>query len=339
MSTTPFAWSLLWRGLASSEALKTEQTLLDMHVAKWQRRDSAAVGASPKDTVHSITVEGDGPRELVMLHGMGTGSGIFFRNLAPLSESGLFKRTHAVDWRGAGLSGRPPWTAASHDEARDFLVDGLEAWRAENGIERMVLLGHSMGGIVAAHYAAKHGDRVDHLVLCGPAGVERRPRLYEEGDSVLYDTATSLWNRGYHPAAVVRFLGPWGKRLVEAYARRRFDGGRCPLSDGEAHALGAYLHAVNSLPGSAERSMNQLLGPIAQPVRPLAPLVEALDCPVTFIYGKADWMQPASGAAATRSRLERGKDGACVVLPGGGHYIFVEDPPAFLDALLARLEP
>ena len=84
--------------------------------------------------------------------------------------------------------------------------------------------------------------------------------------------------------------------------------------------------------------MNQLLGPIAQPRQPIAPLVEALACPVSFIYGEHDWMQPASGANVARRRLAAGKGASCVVVPGSaGHYVFLEDPAAFLDALLRRV--
>ena len=334
----PLAWPLLWRGLTTCEALQAEKQLLDLGVGegRWQRSDSRAIGADD-DRVHSVSVRGAGTETLVMVHGLGTGSGIFFRNLGPLASSGAWGAVHTVDWRGAGLSGRPAYPARTHDDAVDWLVEGLEAWRREQNIETMTLLGHSMGGIAAAHYAARHGDRVDRLVLVGPAGVEQRRRLYEKGDSALYDLASRLWEDGYHPAAVVRALGPWGKRLVENYAARRF---RCvvPLSDDEAAALGEYLHACNSLPGSSEKCMNQLLGPIAQPRQPIAPLVEDLACPVSFIYGEHDWMQPASGANVARRRLAAGKAASCVVVPGSaGHYVFLEDPAAFLDALLRRV--
>ena len=70
----------------------------------------------------------------------------------------------------------------------------------------------------------------------------------------------------------------------------------------------------------------------------IAPLVEDLACPVSFIYGEHDWMQPASGANVARRRLAAGKGASCVVVPGSaGHYVFLEDPAAFLDALLRRV--
>jgi pimeloyl-ACP methyl ester carboxylesterase len=76
----------------------------------------------------------------------------------------IAQRHRLVRWdeRGCGLS--------------DWNVDdlSLEAWVRDqesvvgaSGLERFALLGISQGGAVAAAYAARHPERVSHLVLCG----------------------------------------------------------------------------------------------------------------------------------------------------------------------------
>ena len=334
-SMAPFAWHLFWRRVTRPEAAQAEARLLDLGLGagRWRRSETAASSA-PDDFVHSVTIDGTGDTvrspTLVMVHGLANGGGIFTRNLRPLSAA--FAKIHAVDWRGAGLSGRPTYEPDDHDSARDFLVDGLEAWRAKEGVDRMVLLGHSMGGLISAHYASRYPERVDHLVLVGPAAVQARPRRIQPGESRMYDLAEQLWKDGYTPSGFLNFLGPWGKRLVERYAVRRYG-----LADEEYNeALADYIYAIQSLGIGSAASMNQLLAPIAQPKVPIAPIVEKLPMPVTYIYGEHDWMDPRSGvASAARCRV----DGVARVLPGGGHYIFIDQPELFEQALLERVAP
>ena len=331
-SMAPFAWHLFWRRVTRPEAALAEAKLLDLGLGpgRWRRADTAA-SDTPDDFVHSVSVDGTGDTvrspTLVMVHGLANGGGIFTRNLRPLAAA--FGKIHVVDWRGAGLSGRPSYEPDNHDSARDYLVAGLEAWRAEHGVDRMVLLGHSMGGLISAHYASRYPERVEHLVLVGPAAVQARPRRFAPGESRAYDLAEQLWKDGYTPSGFLRSLGPWGKRIVERYAVRRYG-----LAD-EAYnaALADYIFSIQSVGAGSERAMNQLLAPIAQPRVPIAPIVETLPMPVTYIYGESDWMDPKSGVASAA----RCCDGACRVLPGAGHYVFIDQPEAFERTLLERV--
>jgi len=70
------------------------------------------------------------------------------------------------DQRG---NGRSPALAKGQPCTLADQIEDLEAVRAHLGAQRIDLLGHSWGGYLAMAYAARHGDRVAHLVLCDSA--------------------------------------------------------------------------------------------------------------------------------------------------------------------------
>jgi proline-specific peptidase len=102
--------------------------------------------------------EGSGP--LLVCHPGGPGfSSRYFGDLAGLGESFTLI---LADPRGTGGSDRPADPRAYTTE--DYVAD-LDQLRAHLRLERMLLLGHSHGGVVAAAYAVAHPERVEKLVL------------------------------------------------------------------------------------------------------------------------------------------------------------------------------
>ena len=101
---------------------------------------------------------GHGP--VLVCHPGGPGfSSTYFGDLAALWEQFTLIM---VNPRGTGGSDRPKDPRAYQIE--DYVAD-LEQVRLHLGLERMLLLGHSHGGMVAMAYAAAHPLRVRRLVL------------------------------------------------------------------------------------------------------------------------------------------------------------------------------
>jgi pimeloyl-ACP methyl ester carboxylesterase len=75
--------------------------------------------------------------------------------------SGRYQLTR-YDTRGCGLSERSVDTFVLED-----LVADLEAVVDAVGLSRFALLGKSQGGAISLAYAARHPERVSHIVLCG----------------------------------------------------------------------------------------------------------------------------------------------------------------------------
>jgi pimeloyl-ACP methyl ester carboxylesterase/DNA-binding CsgD family transcriptional regulator len=89
------------------------------------------------------------------------------------------------DQRGCGLSDWSP-----PDNSFDSWIGDLEAVVDAQGLERFALLGMSQGGAIAITYAARHPERVSHLVLLGAygRGMLRRapsPQQREEAETMV----------------------------------------------------------------------------------------------------------------------------------------------------------
>ena len=104
-----------------------------------------------------MQVAGEGP-PLLLLHGLG-GSGRYWAGTGP-----LLARTRtliAPDLAGFGRSDKP-----RIEYTRDFHVGTVEALLAAFGVAgRLDIAGHSMGGILAGLFAARHPDRVESLAV------------------------------------------------------------------------------------------------------------------------------------------------------------------------------
>ena len=121
----------------------------------------AATGMSMKTSDgRALTYHRMGSGPVVVCHPGGPGfSALYFGDLA-----GLWERFTLIllNPRGTGTSGRPADRRAYQID--DYVAD-LEELRGHLGLERMLLLGHSHGGVVAQAYAARNPDRVEKLVL------------------------------------------------------------------------------------------------------------------------------------------------------------------------------
>lgn len=127
----------------------------------------------------------EAPPTTVILHGYGAGLGFFSLNLEALSQwsSRRGLPVYMLDWLGMGRSSRPAFkvTAKLTDtrervtQAESFFLDSLEEWREKMNINKMTLVGHSLGAYLVTAYALKYPQHVSRLVLLSPAGVNAGP--------------------------------------------------------------------------------------------------------------------------------------------------------------------
>jgi pimeloyl-ACP methyl ester carboxylesterase len=233
---------------------------------------------------------------LVLLHGIGSAARAFDDQLAGLSD-----RLRVIAWDAPGygdstcLAPESP-TASDYAAALGAMLDAL-------GIPACHLVGHSLGTLIAASFAADHPQRILSLTLASvAAGQARLPAAEREkalaqrlGDVVELGPRRMADQRGPRllaPAATPEML----RRVVETMAAVRPDG---------------YSQAARMLAS----------GDIKADV----PLLPA-DMPVQFLYGDGDVITPPARnleVAALRPTAP------VHVVKDAGHAVYLEQPARF----------
>jgi pimeloyl-ACP methyl ester carboxylesterase len=208
----------------------------------------------------------------------------------------------AVDLPGHGNSEGPP--LATVTEVGDWLVRALDA----AGVERAVLVGHSMGTLPLIEAASRHPGRVERIVLLGtsvpmPVAAALLDNA-EANNPVAYDMV-NLW--GHSKRAQIggnRAPGTWvtggGLRLLER--------GAPGVLHNDMKACNDYTTGLDAAAKVA--------------------------CPAVLILGDGDMMTPPRNAKALMEALPQAR---MIVLKDCGHMMMAEQPDETLDALIDAL--
>ncbi|MDE2488361.1 MAG: alpha/beta fold hydrolase [Alphaproteobacteria bacterium] len=252
---------------------------------------------------------------VVFLHGgPGEGSQTFAKFAGPVLERRL--RMVYFDQRGSGRSERPKDPAAY---SMDRLVEDIDSLRRQLGVDRISLIGHSFGTVLALEYAARYPDHVARVVLAAsvpdaPAALKIQCRRLARTDPPAYRRALAAGARagvGCNPFAA--YDGPAQKAFVYRNMFPDPATGRLVDESDNANGLGNTGEMSNAVFNS---------GFLHYRFRSAA----AVTAPVLIIAGGADHQAVVQPQRALAAALPRGR---IVVLPGRGHFMFVEDPAGF----------
>lgn len=243
---------------------------------------------------------------VLLLHGIGGGRDAWgdagSGTGAALAEAGFMAL--AVDFPGYGLSAPiDPFDLAGLARSVVALIESLGAGPA-------VLVGHSMGGMVAQEVAALSPGRIAGLVLASTSPAFGKPG----GD----------WQRGFLQSRFAPLdagLGMAGlaAQLVPAM-----------VAPGTAAAvIGAAQALMAGVPEATYRSAVAAL--VAFDRRADLP---AIRVPTLVITGEHDATAPPE---VSRRMAERIPGAVCTIVPGAGHLLNLEQPQAFNTALLDHL--
>lgn len=233
--------------------------------------------------VETAVLEGGSGPPLVLLHGQGEFGAVWMQVLADLA---LTHRLIVPDLPGHGASevGDGPLDAPALVRWLDALVDQTCRTRDDPRAERPAVVGHLLGGAVAARHAVAHGARLDHVVLVDTLGLGWfRPKLR-------------------FALPMVAFLA----RPTPASRDRLFD--QC-FADHGAVALAAADHwddlTAYALAGARDpklqTAMRTMMPKVGLPPIPTDDLA-SIAAPVTLIHGRDDLQVPVGLAEAASAR-------------------------------------
>ena len=249
---------------------------------------------------------------IVLLHG-GPGMGNYLGELASLLN--VEHPVVSYDQRGCGQS-----TCDGSFSIDDHVAD-LDAIRAHIGTDRIHILGHSWGGLLAQIYARQHPDHVASLLLCcsmantGPQvatmenkGIAERvigrktktPAWVAAG--LLLQLPGKLGDRGF--GYVMKQLMPYYVFRPES-ALKTFDVRR--VSKRGWRRTSASIRALG----------NDYLARFA------------IDVPIMIVRGEHDVIRETSAVLERRFPSARS-----VVIPEAAHFPWIEQPGAFRAAVL-----
>ncbi|MGA8261432.1 MAG: alpha/beta hydrolase [Arenicellales bacterium] len=240
----------------------------------------------------AYTVSGAGPA-LVMIHGVGLNASVWEPQIRAF-ESRYQAIAYDTLGHGASAPPRPAATLKDYLEQLLGLLDALE-------IDRAVLMGHSMGSLIAARFAIDHADRVEALVAANP--VYRRPPAQLASSRARIRALEARGSGAALPETLARWFGDPvdsdspAVRQVETWIRQAD-----PV--GYARAYRVFSEADPWLDGR----------------------LQGLSAPALFVTGELD---PNSSPAMARTMAAETPLGCAVILEGQRHMMSYVSPALF----------
>jgi pimeloyl-ACP methyl ester carboxylesterase len=212
--------------------------------------------------------KGEG-QPIVMVHGLGAQMrSLTMALLEPLSKD---FRVIAIDRPGMGYSDRPESASARIDDQAGYVEEVIDAL----GLERPIVLGHSLGGAIAAALALRAPDKVAGLALVAPL-LQRSTRSV---DSFAPLGVTDPGRRRFiaHTLAVPASARNSEQTLAEVF-------GPEAVPDGYAVAGGGLM----SLRPNAYLNASRDYCAVNEVIREQSDRYDEITCPVHVLYGTED---------------------------------------------------
>ena len=236
---------------------------------------------------------------LFLLHGIGGNSGGWGRQVEAFDAK---RRVVAWDAPGYGESFDFPTESPALEEYADAFVAGLDGL----GVDRADVVGHSLGGLIAACAAAKYPERIDRLVLTACS------------------SGHATYDEEKRESVLRQRLEAFSTGSPAAYARTRVKNVLSP-----APSAGIFEEAVGVMSQIRQPGFPQATRMVS--ASDIFPYLARIKAPTRVVCGTADQVTPP---ALNRKIAEAIPGAGFVSIEGAGHWLFLEFPAEFNKAVL-----
>jgi pimeloyl-ACP methyl ester carboxylesterase len=213
------------------------------------------------------------------------------------------------DNRGVGQSDKPegPYSAQMLAADTAGLLDAL-------GIEKGIVMGHSMGGFIAQAVALDYPEKVEKLILASTNfGGPRHVPVTAEAMKVLTDVSSDPVTR-FRNGLVVSTAPGWAEKNPEMI-RQWID-----------------WRTANPVAPAAYQSQLAIGLGLLQEAATFETKLNHIDVPTLILFGEHDKVVPPANATLLAEKI---KNSEVVTFPDAGHFFPIEIPEEAAKAVIA----
>jgi proline iminopeptidase len=243
----------------------------------------------------------------LMMHG---GLGFDHTYLHPwLDPLGDVMRLVYYDHRGNGRSGRPPWETLTFEQ----LCADADALREHLGFEKVSVMGHSLGGIIALEYALRYPERLECLILLDTApSLDYWEDEVEENARRKGATPEQLEALSADQEDNEEFVRAW--KLIEPLYFQAYE----PALAERALANTVFSVEANNAQASFLEGWD------------VTPRLGEIGAATLVVVGRDDIICPPSQARRLHDGIPYSN---LIVIEQSGHFLWLEEPEAFFGAV------
>lgn len=296
-------------------------------------RSDYTIADIEKEDMHFLEFGKHHKTTIILIHGYG-GSGVTFYRIIPE----LMKYFHviAIDLLGFGKSDRPSFTFDNFEKTIQFYTIPIVTMINYKKLDKFILLGHSLGGLIASHLALLVKEKLLVLFLVASAGFTNKGFTEEEAEILLRkygkvnDVAPKIvqvMNYITYDKKIPIFnyvMPSWIKDYVDSY----FDDDRFGLNIKEKVLFKNYYKFVHTLKACGTNSVWSLVkfgGYCDYPSLDI--LVQNRDINCFVYYGDGDWLDYEH---AYQECKKHNLHMSFRILPDTNHQVFFHRPDTFL---------